>query len=52
MTTKIVLECLEMAYLKIKNTDKIIVHTNRGNQYTSNIYRKLIEKKRMRNELI
>ena len=48
MTTKIVIESLEMACLKIKNTKEIIVHTDRGSQYTSNIYRELIEKKRMK----
>ena len=48
MTTKIVIESLEMACLKMKNTEKVIVHTDRGSQYTSNIYRELIEKKKMK----
>ena len=48
MTTKMVIESLEMACLKIKNTKEIIVHTDRGSQYTSNIYRELIEKKEMK----
>ncbi len=48
MTTKIVVESLEMACLKIEDTNNIIVHTDRGSQYTSNIYRKLIQKKNMR----
>jgi len=48
MTTKIVIESLEMACLKIKETKEIIVHTDRGSQYTSNIYRELIEKKGMK----
>jgi len=48
MTTKTVIESLEMACLKIKSTNDVIVHTDRGSQYTSNIYRELIEKKEMK----
>jgi len=48
MTTKIVIESLEMACLKIKNTNEVIIHTDRGSQYTSNIYRELIQKKEMK----
>lgn len=47
MTAELVVKSLENAYLNVKSTKGIILHSDLGTQYTSQTFQELISKKEM-----
>ena len=51
MTADLVCDALTMAWFRCKRPEGVVVHTDRGSQYCSNDFQKLLRKYKMRSSM-